>query len=142
MISLTCFLRRSLPGREAGGATSGPLPHPAGLVTVQPELCRAAVPSGCGQGALCPGLLSPVGAQRQSGAELPAAPVAPGAQLAAGCDWLTGEAAASYWAIRKFRKARAAAATRSAARAGSALAGDPGSTHPRTAHPPKASTPP
>lgn len=70
--------------------------------------------------------------QRQSGAELPAAPAAPGAQPAAVCDWLMVEAAVSYWAVKVSRKARAAAGTGSGgARAGSGLAGEPGPRVPR-----------
>lgn len=55
-----------MPGREAGRAPSGPLPHPAGQVAVQPERrepCRAVGGSRCGHGALHRGLLRPVEAQ-------------------------------------------------------------------------------
>lgn len=92
-------------------ATSDPLSHPGGgaagaVGPVPGSRPRAAA----GQGRFVPGAAAGgIGAQRQRGAELTAAPTAPGAQPAAGGDWLAGEAAAAYWTIGKFGKARAAA---------------------------------
>lgn len=116
--SPACFLTRRVPGREAGKSYQWSSSAPCRPGGGAARALRAAVPSRGGQVALLPPVAPAPGRSGWSGARPRTAPGAPRALPAARRDWRMVETAAAYWAIRKFRKARAAAAPRSGARAG------------------------